>query len=283
MMRIEMTRNRGSRALVFVHIPKAAGSTLRAILRRQFSREETYEVPPGAAFDLTAEQREPIRLLMGHVPYGAHELLPVRSDSITMLRDPIDRVASLYYYSLGRQNALRDFIGGMSLAEFGRSEHAQVRNDQTRLLSGLPDGAPDAVRLETAKENLRSRFAAFGLHNRFDESVLLFARRFAWRSVYYRMQNVTPERPSLREIDPDALHAIEQQNRLDRQLYTFACELFDERVAALGESFATEVRRFRRRNAMYSRLSAAAHRCAAPLPDALRTLVRRGVNHLSTR
>src|SRR5256714_9537299 len=84
-----------TKALLFLHIPKAAGTTLHSIIERQFAPAQTFTIsgadsPQGIKefTGLPAERREQIRLLKGPMPYGLHEYLSVPATHITMLRDP---------------------------------------------------------------------------------------------------------------------------------------------------------------------------------------------------
>jgi len=68
------------RNLIFLHIPKAAGTTLHSILESHYAAENTHSIydPDEAAREFAAwplEKREPIRLLKGHLAFGLHELL----------------------------------------------------------------------------------------------------------------------------------------------------------------------------------------------------------------
>ena len=47
---------------------------------------------------LSDEKKMGIRLLKGHMPFGLHKNLPVDARYISILRDPIERVTSQYYY-----------------------------------------------------------------------------------------------------------------------------------------------------------------------------------------
>lgn len=67
-----------SQTVIFLHIPKAAGTTLHRILERHY--------PPSAIFSIGADahasirefkalseaERAAIRLFRGHMPYGLH-------------------------------------------------------------------------------------------------------------------------------------------------------------------------------------------------------------------
>jgi hypothetical protein len=244
-----MSRGRSAEpgALIFVHIPKTAGMTLRSILARQFPPEavhtirgqdpEAYGEAIRAFAALPEEERRRIRLLQGHVAFGLHRLLPQGAAYVTMLRDPVARAASHYRYVLSNPgHELHELVTsrGMSLADYVQAGLRKGLNDgQVRLLSG--DGSSEFGQvsrelLERAKRNIEERFPVVGLSERFDESLLLMKRRFGWRRVFYVSRNVARGTASQPALDPEAVATIERHNRLDRELYRFAEERLDEQL-----------------------------------------------------
>jgi hypothetical protein len=277
-----VSKSRDDRGLFFLHIRKCAGTTLRAILRRQFPPASVFAPNHATTVNVNEAQRRSVRLLMGHFPFGSQRELAVPFDVLTMLRDPVDRVVSLYFYARGRASPMGRSVGDMSLEDFAR-HHPLASNDQVRMIAGDVDRPPDQGMLLRAKENLRDHIAAFGLHERFDESVLLFRRRFGWDMPYYSRQNVTSDRPAAGDVPAGVLRDIQSRNELDEALVAFARELFTERVAVEGESLASELRRFTRVNGAYGMLSRAAHATARAFPDSIRTSVRASVDRVIHR
>src|SRR5690606_34786273 len=105
--------------------------------------------------------------------------------SLTMLRDPVDRVLSLYYYIFqSEQHYLYDIVarGDIGLARFieeittAESDNGQVRVLNPEPLWEFPKGEIRRPMLEDAKRNLEHGVTAFGLTERFDESLMLFRR-----------------------------------------------------------------------------------------------------------
>lgn len=277
-----MRKAREDRGLFFLHIRKCAGTTLRAILRRQFPRESVYAPNHADAVSLSEEQRRNVRLVMGHFPFGSHRGLAVPFDVLTMLRDPVDRVVSLYFYARGRDSPLGRSVGDMAFEEFAR-HHALASDDQVRMIAGEVDRLPDEDMLLSAKENLRDHIAAFGLHDRFDESVLLFRRRFGWAMPYYARRNVTPNRPAPGEVAAAVLRDIRRRNQLDEELVAFARELFTQRLALEGDALMSERRRFARVNGAYGLVSRVAHATAQMFPDSIRASFRERVDRVIHR
>jgi hypothetical protein len=247
--------------IIFVHIPKTAGTTLHTIIDRQYPRRashfmDRHEVGVREFRALSDARRAEIRMLRGHIPYGLHEYCPLPVRYFTLLRDPIDRVAS-YFYFVQREPAhyRYDFANepGMTLARYAESHTSlQTDNFQTRLVSGvwtdLGYGELDRAILEQAKANLSERFAVVGLTERFDESLILLKRAFQWRGVYYARHNVTQERPPKAAISAETLAVVREHNQLDIELYEHAKALFGRQIEAQGPDLAEELDRFCRTN-----------------------------------
>ncbi len=252
--------------IAFVHIPKTAGSTLYRVLDRHYSRRHIYTIwRDGTLADfkhLDDARRAEIRLLRGHFGCGLCGFLPDDTRYFTLLREPLDRVLSYYYFvrrTPHHYSHTQVLSEGMSPADFFRSGiDFMVDNGQTRLLADLETGQEVGFgecteeHLAAAKRNLRDRFAVVGLTEEFDRTLLLLKRAFGWRWLFYARQNVSTGRP--RRPSPAALEAARAVNRLDSELYRYASRLFAAHIERLGPDFAAEVRAFRRLNRLLSPL-----------------------------
>jgi hypothetical protein len=251
--------------IIFLHIGKTAGTTLRQVLRRNFRssdimvvrvrgrpREETLE----RFGTLPEEVRARPRLIMGHTVFGLHELIPRPSTYISMVREPKSLVVSQYRFVLrtpGHRHHELVTSAGMGLGEYIRSGISmEMDNSQTRAIAGdrdTPYGECSDEMLERAKRNVEERFAVVGLTERFDESLVLLQKAFGWSRLGYVRANVSPKRNPV-ELTDDDLTLIEEHNRLDRELYRFVTERF-ERAIARYPSFEDDLARLKRANALY--------------------------------
>jgi hypothetical protein len=251
--------------VIFLHIGKTAGTTMRQVLRRNFkssdvmvirvrgrSREETLERFGG----LPTEVRAQARLIMGHTVYGLHQHVPQRSVYITIVRNPSSLVVSQYrYVTRTPTHRLHEVVtsGGMSLADYIRSGVSlEMDNSQTRAIAGdlsVPYGACTDEMLERAKQNLDRSFAVAGLTERFEETLILLQKVFGWSHLHYVRANVAPQGPPV-EITDEARGLIEEHNRLDNALYAHVGERFDEAIRRFP-SFGDDLDRFKRTNARY--------------------------------
>jgi hypothetical protein len=243
--------------LIFLHNLKTGGTTLRSILARQYRGDQICIL--GRLNDVSAIKPEMVddaslRVIEGHVPYGLHAWLPRPAVYVSLLRDPVERIVSLYQFiraGEGRDIHRETQAALGSLEEFVASGVLlEVDNGQTRRLSGCSPGYGECseAMLEQAKANIREHFAVVGLTERFDESVLLMGRRFGWRPALYLPEKVNRRKEPAAGLPSGMLELIEQHNCLDRALYEYAAERFERQVAALGPDFQAEVAAFSRLN-----------------------------------
>jgi Galactose-3-O-sulfotransferase len=247
------------RCIVFLHIPKTGGVTLRRALMAKYSPrmlflESLTEPLERIAATVPGSDRSDALVVSGHLHYGVHRYIPKRCDYITLLREPVSRVISMYHYIRGdpRHWLHAQLVGsGMGLEEFVKTcADPGVDNQQTRLISGRGSGewqpgsdppSVDREALEQAKRNLEG-FLVVGVNERFDESFIMISRALGWRLPFYVTSNVTSQ---AKPASDRARALIRERNRLDFELYEFARTRFEAAVAAEGASFRREVTVFR--------------------------------------
>lgn len=233
---------------VFVHIPRTAGTTFAAVLRDNFPngvRSLGNAFRSSGGFDSRLLRRlddaavltRNAQVLVGHVHFGIRDRLPSDARYITFLRNPVERTLS-HYYSLVRLSRRKALPGDGSLNATLSAGDVIYDNLQTRMLCGEPEpfGKVGDRMLEQAKENLRSRFAAFGVVESFDESVVLLAHEIGLESILYLRQRFAA-RPRGHEVPAEMRAVAERFNQYDAELYRSALELFEQRVAEQGPEF----------------------------------------------
>jgi Galactose-3-O-sulfotransferase len=272
----EPAAERGDRpTVIFLHIGKTAGTTMRRILRRQYrqseillirnreirarggepgrpNREQTLEYFAG----LPERERARPRLIIAHTIFGLHRSVPRPSTYVTLLRDPVSLTISQYFYvARNPRHPLHAELTSRfpTLDAYVRSGVAlETDNSQTRAISGdtdTPFGACTEAMLETARSNIERHFAVVGLTERFDQSLMLLRKAFGWTNLYYVRANVT--RQDRKDAVSSATRAfIEEQNRLDRELYRWAEERF-LRAFEEDPELRASAERFDRLNRLY--------------------------------
>jgi hypothetical protein len=243
---------------VFIHIPKTAGTTLVGVFRNNFPPSGVRnlgnvfhgvgKVNPGPVFKLRESAptlTRDIHLLGGHIPFGVHAFLSDDTRYVTFLRNPVERTLSHYYrlLEIHRKNGISDLPEQPSLEQLLTEREYLYDNLQTRMLSdeAEPFGEVTDEMLEQAKENLASSFVAFGLADRFDESLVLLKRGLGLKSIVYVSQRMTTERPRTRESKAELVPIAERFNSYDLQLYEWASSHFERTVSEQDELFAVEL------------------------------------------
>jgi len=171
-------------------------------------------------------------MFKGHMLFGLHAILPQPATYITVVREPVDRVISSFYFmrtyklhplywKFKRENwSLEDFV-----------TRSPRENVQCKIIAGAEYAKPCTAEIcERAKENLGRSFSVVGLFERFEESLALMKLRFGWKLQRYSSFNVTRTRPKKADIPQSTLDLIAEKNSLDISLYNCAAKLFQTAV-----------------------------------------------------
>ena len=197
-----------SEVILFNHIPKTAGSTMKHVLwtavgggdRVPFSMEFHDERVPEIyrRLDRPLQGRHAV---VAHTGFGLQDRLPDRHDyrMFTILRDPVQRTISEFFFARDDRGRLPADI---SLYDFLQDDLLRSFNSQTAFLGGLSahhhlDGVPlrrdqfDEGLLDRAKKNLAAHNVV-GLTERFDETLLLLRDGYEWplRKTLYLPVNI---------------------------------------------------------------------------------------------
>jgi hypothetical protein len=240
--------------LLFHHIPKTAGTALVSVLRGNYHPTELLSLYGPEAWSqaaLLAEQGVPasVKCLATH---ATEVLVPgLRSfRAFTLLRDPVDRMASAYQHSLsladknvhgggqiGREirrlgwaleDIYRNLAGGTETSSERHRLFSVFFNGQTRhLLSPyhstadlrFDEGRPADTRpyVERLQIELERRYT-LGTREQFERSVGLFLRRFGWSHLVYPRQRVTHPPPT-DQLSAEVRSLVRRYNELDAHLH----------------------------------------------------------------
>jgi hypothetical protein len=258
---------------VFLHIPKASGTTIRTIISREYGTAATaYYEPETENFEHRDDPeaylharlaKGDVRLITGHLRYGVHEFLRQPCRYFSMVRDPIERALSEYFYAFTYPlHRYREQIvsGNMSFADFLTAEAPPTAAAMTRFLGGWFEGLHGPA--DAALFHLRQGIVTVGTSERFDESMLLIARDFGWRPPLYLPRNVTRLDEDVsdrrRRAGAEARELLRSKFADDYQVYDAANQLLSQRISYLGDEF-------RRALDNYRQLQKALGRCENPL------------------
>jgi len=269
-----------SEAVIFLHMPKGAGTTLNRLIEWEYPLFDIYSIDPvffrwsWAHLQRLSEKRlKRTRVFKGHMLFGLHEILPQPATYITVLREPVDRVVSAFYFM--RNYKLHPLYWkfrweNWSLEDFVRRSPRD--NVQCKIVAGAEYEEPCTAEIcERAKENLVRYFSVVGLSERFEESLALMKLRFGWKLRRYSSFNVTRTRPKKEDLPRSALDLIMEKNSFDVSLYELAAKVFQTAI----DRHTAEVSQVARE------LKAARARSQAPLDSLLFSIRAAGRKALS--
>jgi hypothetical protein len=181
-----------------------------------------------------------IKAISGHHDFGIHEYFNRPFSYFSMVRHPVDRVVSLYYFLASTPQYLNyESVKNMTLEEFVIN-NAQAKNHQTSFFSGKNE-----LNLELAKKNLDTYFPIVGITEMFEESVFLLKRRYGWKNIVYKKSNVTKKRPNLKDVPLSTIKLIEENNRLDIELYNYVKTKLQKQLNTLTPAERNELQKYK--------------------------------------
>ncbi|KON88344.1 hypothetical protein AF332_17065 [Sporosarcina globispora] len=213
------------RILIFMHIPKTGGMTLKRIIKRQYPEDKILkDITDGkiSEFKKIVSENE-IRFVFGHLSFGLHMHISQPCTYVTMIREPIDRVISMYYYVLGKKDhPLHGIVKDLLFEEFIDHPDLKVHTSNMQTKRALGKNTLSPSDLEQAMQNLEDHFSVIGITEMFDDSVELMKQKFNWNDVSYVRKNKTKNKLRKEEIDPNIINKVIANNELDIQLYKWA-------------------------------------------------------------
>jgi Sulfotransferase family len=241
--------------MLFLHVPKTAGTSIKRFLYHQFSAQASLLDPPLSA-TLEHGLLDRYQFVAGHLDYDFVERFGQRPFVLTCLRQPVERALSAYYYqrtprlaieirSIAPQigEAAAELILGDlqrvnqygTLRDFLRAEPDVARrtmgNVQTEYLAGASavaahEGHPDRI-LEVARKHLRLCDGVL-LADHLPETLALINPEWGEQArTSLRRDNTTPDRRPMRDHAPDELEALAELTSLDLDLYRYAEQLIE--------------------------------------------------------
>jgi hypothetical protein len=237
--------NEAAPKFFFVHVQKAAGTSLIFRLRKQFGRAAIY--PPmsdkgNVAAVITVDHllerwrthRDTTNVVTGHFPLCTVELLDGDFTTLTVLREPVERTLSYLRHHrkvtpAEAERPLEDIYDEPLRFE------GLIHNHMVKMFSLRREEMTEGVltpveftpeHLERAKANLAT-VDAVGDQASFEDYVAELIERSGWRLG--GLQHVNRTSPV--DVSESFRTRIAEDNALDLELYAFAQELIRERRA----------------------------------------------------
>jgi hypothetical protein len=228
----------------FVHIPKTAGSTVLTLITQNYAPTEAASIYGDfqtvfARSTSLVGRAAGYKLIHGHFPYGTHLNLGLRAARyFFFLRHPVERHFSDVAHGLrearhGAHSYLTAPGSGPSTWATVSDKWIGFRNTTTHYLSGAFFSKEiDLTDFHRAAQAVQeSEFV--GISERFNESVLIMARKLGWSKVLYEKVNVASN-PLKDVVTPALWKACESRLSYDLGLYEIARERFDRDARSYG-------------------------------------------------
>lgn len=254
-MQQKQLNNKARKPVIFLHIPKTAGSTFRAVLENEYEEEvrfSTKVVDGNLNIDefknLSQSDKNKIELLYGHMKYGLHQQFEQPINYITFLRDPVKRVISNYYYLL--RSPFHPYYevvknNNLSLYQYVEQDiNKSINNGYIQFISNKSE-VTEKVYNEVIT-NIKNTFSVVGVTEQFDLSLLLMKKKLNWsKAPYYASVNISKNKPQGDFEDQALVELINSKNQFDLKLYNYAKELLQEEARQLTSD---EIKSFQKMN-----------------------------------
>jgi len=263
--------------LIHMHIPKTAGTSLNSLVQHGFRNDEvvdttvigaelrnglglaTYESCRQLLASYAPDDLRRVRYVSGHLPMGLHRAFDRSSKYFTVIRHPIDRAISSFFFLMQQNKPYLKDGRVLTLEEYAAIRcDVRLCNYQVRIVSGCSElvgerigqgmhtpGTPvERCHLEEAKRNIEEYFLAVAPLEHMTELALLLRRVYGWpmRRLLTEYKNRTRQRPRVHEVSRQVIKIIEECNLYDWELY----EWVRKRFAAQLQRFEPELSKDRR-------------------------------------
>jgi hypothetical protein len=253
--------------LVFVHIPKTGGVSLWESMRDCWGVEAVRWLAPenfekigrsrlhtlhrqlryrldrlnmrrrgklaGQPQYLPEHEKQAIKCIRGHVRLGQEPDLGKKPLYISVLRDPVDRFVSEYYFYLGKvkrdgkkrfSDPIKNAINSLDFDQYvdfvSELPPEKTRNLQCQYLASSP-------RFEAARQVVDEVVYLCAPLERMDDFNQLLSMEFGLRNEKIERQNISHLRPERVELRDDTRVKIMRMFDQDMRLYQYVQEQFD--------------------------------------------------------
>lgn len=200
--------------IIFMHIPKTAGTSFRTAAR-DFYKPRNILRDYGKDSDLTSQEIKQFfynnkdvaklreaslnyKLITGHYPAARYNKIFTDAPVVTFLRDPVERVVSEYHHlcsSIGLKCSLRDFY-----------LKKVYQNRQAQLLEGVPF----------------SEMGFVGVTDLYEISLALFNKKYGTKLEYLEMNKGKYMVSEKSSTPQEEIEEIKHLNKIDMELYQLA-------------------------------------------------------------
>jgi len=235
--------------LVFIHVPKAGGTTLNNILMKNYRfRIDSYGenfFPRYYPDEFVSLVREPIAedtrrpvYFTGHIDIDndVFRYMPVRYVAVTMLREPVQRIVSHYrFHSTLKRSPLSAEIGNgtLDVVDYFQRFRPTIPM-QYEIFAPRKNGGgalAEAGRVHEALENIEGKVSHFGLQEQYDAFVVVLRELLGLPDVFSPALNKTP--PDAAPVTDEQIDRLRDLMPDEIAFYDGAIRLYERRMQDL--------------------------------------------------
>ena len=227
--------------LAFFHIPKTAGGTITNILNELVHPDEIYNFRAKPSYSYYIDEFENYKLkkslIIGHYSYKIVEEFPEEIEIFTVIREPIQRILSLYEYAKRTKNhylykiindnnyTIEDCINNKVSIEFdnnmvrlfaGIDHHFDEIGDNSRIIKY---GNVNKKLLDRALVNIQSKFIHIGFQDELDKTLDFITNFYQKEIPSFKSKNINTNSHYESRYSIETIEFLKEQNSYDLILY----------------------------------------------------------------
>lgn len=222
--------------ILHFHIPKTGGIAIRQYLIEQIGEQCVSPSVLGSRLSDALLRWHDMRAISGHFSLHQGDQLPIDRCNITVLRNPIDRFLSQYFFekSDNADRLLDTKVHALDLDAYLESlltEEPEAVLCQMRML--YPLGTASRIKLSTnekyeAAARALGLFELVGIQDELDDFSSMLDARFLWESVPLRLKNVGSQHVHLSALSASQQRKLRCVLEPELELYQQAKERFKQ-------------------------------------------------------
>ncbi len=231
-----------SKIIYFLHIYKTGGTSVWELLCRNFSVEKILNLysPTGSSGKIeeliglydNLSVPPKTKIVYGHYAYGIHLKFDLPYSYICFVRNPVDRMLSMYYHYQrldenwqrkiqGAYSDYCDLFGGFdSLESFINC--TDLHNQQCMFLTGVSTkeiAKNQEFYAQMAIDNLSKDFSFVGLNEEFETSLFKLKKILKLKTLDFKYRNLGVNKPKDMKISGVNEEIIREKSRADSIIY----------------------------------------------------------------